>query len=104
MSSDDAQIVRYRLEASGDSVPEFRQLADEERQSASTRAEIRRGILDFVTQSVMIRERWVSDFEVPMDVAVALFDEFIQHASPAEQRILGTIVLDDHYCGRGLVS
>lgn len=104
MSSDDAQIVRYRLEASGDSVPEFRQLADEERQSASTRAEIRRGILDFVTQSVMIRERWMSDFEVPMDVAVALFDEFIQHASPAEQRILGTIVLDDHYCGRGLVS
>jgi hypothetical protein len=52
----------------------------------------------------MIREQWVSNFEVPMDIAVALFDEFIQHASPEEQRILGTIVLDDHYCGRGLVS
>ncbi len=104
MSSDDAQIVRYRLEASGNIVPEYRQLADEERKSAPTRAEIRRGILDFVTQSIMIRERWVSDFEVPMDIAVALFDEFIQHASPEEQRILGTIVLDDHYCGRGLVS
>ncbi len=104
MSSDDAQIVRYRHDASGDIIPEFRPLEDEERRSALTRAEIRNGILDFVTQSIMIREQWVSDFEVPKDMAVALFDEFIQHASPAEQRILSAIVLDDHYCGRGLVS
>lgn len=104
MSSDDAQIVCFRQETSGEIVPEYRQLAGEERQSAPTRAEIRRGILDFVTQSIMIRDRWVSNFEVPMDIAVALFDEFIQHASPAEQSILKSIILDDHYCGRGLVS
>ncbi|MDP1934797.1 MAG: hypothetical protein Q8K47_07940, partial [Nitrosomonas sp.] len=44
LSSDDAQIVCYRQTDSGDIVPEFRQLADEERRSSLTRTEIRRGI------------------------------------------------------------
>ncbi|PXW87646.1 glycosyl transferase family 2 [Nitrosomonas sp. Nm84] len=104
LSSDDAQIVCYRQTDSGDIIPEFRQLADEERQSMTTRAEIRRGIMDFVNQSITIRDQLVSDFEVPPDIATALFDEFIEHPSHAEKDILGTLVLDDHYCGRGIVS
>jgi hypothetical protein len=52
LSSDDAQIVSYRQTDSGDIVPEFRQLADEERRSSLTRTEIRRGIMDFVNQSL----------------------------------------------------
>jgi hypothetical protein len=104
LSSDDAQIVCYRQTDSGDVIPEFRQLADEERQSMSVRAEIRRGIMDFVNQSIMIREKLISDFEVPPDIAIALFDEFIERPSQPEKDILGALVLDDHYCGRGLVS
>ena len=104
LSSDDAQIVCYRQTNSGDIVPEFRQLDDEERQSMLTRAEIRRGIMDFVNQSVTIRDKLISDFEVPTDIATILFDEFIERPSQSERDILGRLVLDDHYCGRGLVS
>ncbi len=104
LSSDDAQIVCYRHTDSGDIVPEFRQLADEERQSMATRAEIRRGIMDFVNRSITIRDKLISDFEVPPDIATALFDEFIEHPSQSEKNILNTLVLDDYYCGRGLVS
>lgn len=104
LSSDDAQIVCYRQTDSGDIVPEFRQLADEERRSSLTRTEIRRGIMDFVAQSITIRDKLISNFEVPPDIPVALFEEFIAHPSPLERDILGALVLDDYYCGRGLVS
>ncbi|MBX9895514.1 MAG: glycosyltransferase [Nitrosomonas sp.] len=104
LSSDDAQIVCYRQTDAENITPEFRQLADEERQSMKTRAEIRRGIMDFVNQSITIRDQLVGDFEVPLDIATALFDEFIEHPSQSEKDILGALVLDDHYCGRGIVS
>lgn len=104
LSSNDAQIVCYRQTDSGDVIPEFRQLAEEERQSMLTRAEIRRGIMDFVNQSITIRDKLVSDFEVPPDIAIDLFNEFIEHPSKSEKDILGALVLDDHYCGRGIVS
>ncbi len=104
LSSDDAQIVRYLQSENGEICPEFRSLADEERQSMRTRAEIRRGIMDFVNQSIMIRDKLVGDYNVPADIATDLFEEFILHPSKTEKNILGKLVLDDHYCGRGLVS
>lgn len=104
LSSDNAQIVCYQQTDSGDIVPEYRQLTDEERQSIITRAEIRRGMMDFVNQSITIRDKLVSDFKIPSDIATALFDEFIERPSRAEKDILGALVLDDHYCGRGIVS
>ncbi|MDP2224122.1 rhamnan synthesis F family protein [Nitrosomonas sp.] len=104
LSSDDAQIICYRQTDSGDIVPEFRQLADEERRSSLTRTEIRRGIMDFVAQSITIRDKLISNFEIPPDIPTALFEELIEHPSQSEKDILGALVLDDHYCGRGLVS
>ena len=104
LSSDDAQIVRYLQTENGEINPEFRLLADEERQSMKTRAEIRRGIMDFAHQSIMVRDKLVSDYTVPADIAVGLFEEFILHPSETEKNILSQLVLDDHYCGRGLVS
>jgi predicted HAD superfamily hydrolase/LmbE family N-acetylglucosaminyl deacetylase/glycosyltransferase involved in cell wall biosynthesis len=104
LSSDDAQIVKYLQTDNGEIHPEFRQLANEERQSAVTRAEIRQGIMDFVYQSITIRDKLVGDFKVPPDIATGLFEEFIEHPSQAEKDILSALVLDDHYCGRGIVS
>lgn len=104
LSSDEAQIVCYKQGDSGDITPEFRQLADEERQSMLTRKEIRRGIMDFVNQSIIIRDKLASDFTVPPDIAAALFETFIEYPSKSEQEILGSLTLDDYYCGRGLVS
>lgn len=104
LSSDDAQIVRYHLNKTGQINPEFRELAQEELQTKAIRAEIQRGIMEFVNQSILIREKLSPDFTVPPDLATALYETFIQHPSKAEQEILSKITLDDYYCGRGLVS
>jgi LmbE family N-acetylglucosaminyl deacetylase/predicted HAD superfamily hydrolase/glycosyltransferase involved in cell wall biosynthesis len=107
LSSDEAQIVCYRLGDSGDTsdiLPEFRHLTEEERQTKKTRTEIRRGIMDFVAQSIIVRDKLTDDFLVPPDIATALFETLIENPSSAEQAILGALTLDDHYCGHGLVS
>ncbi|SFP42178.1 Glycosyl transferase family 2 [Nitrosomonas cryotolerans] len=104
LSADDAQIICYRLENTDKIIPEFRHLSDAEHQAMATRAEIRRGIMDFVDQSIAVRDKLLHDFEVPPDVANTLFEAFIEHPSQSEQNILGALTLDDYYCGRGLVS
>jgi len=104
LSSDDAQIVRYHLGDINNITPEFRELTDAERKTAATRAEIRRGIMDFVDRSITIRDSLISDFVVPPDTAKNLFEAFVEHPSRSELEILGKLTLDDYYCGRGLVS
>ncbi|HQU63050.1 MAG TPA: hypothetical protein PKY85_07885, partial [Nitrosomonas sp.] len=103
-SANDAQIVRYRSSETGEIIPEFRPLSNEEHQSAIIRAEIRRGILDFIQQSIKIRNHFVSDFEIPAHIAEMLFLQFIKHSSESERNLLRSIVLDDFYYGHGLVS
>ncbi len=104
LSSDDAQIVRYRIGDTDDILPEFRKITEAERQAMATRKEIRRGIMDFVDQSIAIRDKLVDDFTVPPDLAKTLFETFIEHPSHSEQAILSKLMLDDYYCGRGLVN
>lgn len=104
LSSDDAQIVRYRLENTGNALPEFRELTEAERRTRATRAEIQRGILDFVDCSIAVRDKLISDFIVPPGTAKSLFEAFVEHPSESERKILGKLTLDDYYCGRGLVS
>ncbi len=103
LSADDAQVVRYRTSQTGDIIPEFRSLASEEQQSASTRAEIRHGILDFIHQSIDIRNNLLDDFEIPAHIAETLFLQFIEKPSQFEHELLRSIVLDDYYYGHGLV-
>ncbi|PTQ78625.1 putative HAD superfamily hydrolase [Nitrosomonas oligotropha] len=103
LSADDAQIVCYRTTNSTDITPEFRAQSNEERQTAAARAEIRRGILDFVNQSINLRDNLLTDFEVPREIAEDLFLQFIKNPSGSETDLLRTLVLDDYYYGHGLV-
>lgn len=103
LSADTAQIVRYHIADTGDSIPEFRTQTHEERQSAATRADIRRGILDFTHQSITIRNKLWNDFEVPPKIAETLFLQFINNPSQSESDVLRSLVLDDFYYGHGLV-
>ncbi len=104
LSSDDAQIVCYKLNSDGDIVPEFRQLADAEKQTGTIRAEIRRGIMDFVDQAIAMRDNLASDYVVPPEIAKELFEIFVKQPSRSELDILSKLTLDDYYCGRGLVN
>lgn len=102
-SANDAQIVRYRSSETGEIIPEFRPLSNEEHQSAITRAEIRRGITDFIHQSIKIRNNFVSGFEIPAHIAEMLFLQFMENPSRSERDLMRSIVLDDFYYGHGLV-
>lgn len=103
LSADDAQVVCYRKNNSTGITPEFREQSHEERQTAAARAEIRRGILDFVNQSINLRDNLLTDFEVPGEIAEDLFLQFIKNPSGSETDLLRTLVLDDYYYGHGLV-
>ncbi len=103
LSADDAQVVCYRRANSIDIMPEFRKQSNEERQTVATRAEIRRGILDFVNQSINLRDNLLNDFEVPGEIAEDLFLQFIKNPSESETNLLRALVLDDYYYGHGLV-
>lgn len=104
LSSDDAQIMCYKLNSDGDIVPEFRQLNDTEKQTGATRAAIRQGIMDFVDQGITMRDNLASDYVVPLEIAKELFEIFVEQPSRSELDILSKLTLDDYYCGRGLVN
>lgn len=103
LSSDDPQVVRYWLD-SGMAVPEFRVLTAEERATSSVRADVRNGARAFASEVVHIRSELLPGFDFPIAMARSLFEHFVERLSPAEEAVLKQLVLDDHYCGRGLIA
>jgi hypothetical protein len=104
LSADDAQVMCYRLRADGMSTPEFRGLSDAERAAFPLREEIRAGALRFVDEAIAARDHLLPDFRFPLDVAGKLFERFSDKLSPGESEAIRGVILDDHYCGRGLVN
>lgn len=104
LSADDGQIVRYRLENNGEAIPEYRTPSETERGTRTVRADIRRGALDFVDAAIATRNVLLDDFEIPADLVKEAYKNFAENPSASELEILRSLVLDDHYCGRGLVS
>jgi len=104
LSSDDAQVIRYLLGDNGVLMPEFRSLSLEELDTREIRAQVRSGAMEFVDDVIAVRDGMLPDFQVPSGIAIALFEAFVDELSPAEEAVLSGLVLDDHYCGRGLVA
>ena len=103
LSSNDPQIVRYNMSDAGGVHPELRGLSTEEMQTQKIRAEIQKGALAFVADAIAARHTLIGDFTVPPALARALYEAFIDNTAPSEVAMLRELVLDDHYCGRGLV-
>jgi LmbE family N-acetylglucosaminyl deacetylase/FMN phosphatase YigB (HAD superfamily)/predicted nucleic acid-binding Zn-ribbon protein len=104
LSADDPQVVRYHLDAAGQLTAEQRPLCTEELATRPLRAELRRGAMDFVTDAIAIRHKLMDDFTIPIEQASHIYAAFVENSSPSEDEIIRSLVLDDHYCGRGLVS
>lgn len=104
LSSDDAQVVRYHERAAGEVEAELCVLSDAELGARATRDMVRRGAMAFVEEALTTRKELLADFVVPRKLAQDLYAEFSSQPSGVEKDILGRLVLDDHYCGRGLVS
>jgi hypothetical protein len=103
-SSDDPQVVRYALNGAGQPQPEYRTLSSAESATREPRAELRAGAMELVDDALQIRTELLPDFVFPTDIAMALCEAFIDETSSSERALLAKLVLDDHYCGRGVVA
>jgi predicted HAD superfamily hydrolase/LmbE family N-acetylglucosaminyl deacetylase/glycosyltransferase involved in cell wall biosynthesis len=104
LSSDQAQIIRYGIGPSGEAVPEVRVLSRDEVQCQPIRAEVRKGALEFVDDAIATRTKLFGDFVVPTSLGRSLYETLVKCPSEREVALLRALVLDDYYCGRGLVN
>lgn len=110
LSSNEKQVLHYRLEtetgASGQprAVPQFRDADIDDEKTRALRADIQAGALAFVDDVIDIGTHLYPGFEFPPELAASLFDALLDRLSADEQAFFSSIVLDDFYCGRGLVS
>jgi hypothetical protein len=104
LSSDQPQIIRYTTGPHGDIEPHLRRLTTEELQTQPIRAEVRKGAMKFVDDAIAARTKLYPEFEVPTALARSLYEALVEQPSETEELLLKQLVLDDYYCGRGLVS
>ncbi len=104
LSSDDSQVMHYRLDADGRALPCHRALSARELAVRGVRAEVRAGMMAYLSAATDVRDKLKSDFQPSKDVANMLYEQYVAHSSDAELELSGKLVLDDFYCGRGLVS
>jgi hypothetical protein len=104
LSSDEPQIIRYNLQSDGTVAPEMRVLSRDELRCQPTRADIRKGALQFVGDALAARNQLLSDYVVPVPLGRRLYEELVKSPSEREVALLRELVLDDYYCGRDLVN
>ena len=104
LSSDQAQVVAYARAPEGMLHPRFNALGELEQQSRPTREMLQRGALAFVDAAVSAQSKLLDDLIISPALAEELYARFIQSHSVRERQSLKPLVLDDHYCGRGVVS
>ncbi len=105
LSGTEPQVEWYEVDPAGGNVQaRYRPLTQDEMAPARLREEIRKGALAYAQDARRIRERVLPDFQPSCWTAQLLIETFLDQRSPAEEEFLAQIVLDDHYCGRGLVG
>lgn len=104
LSSDEAQVIRYSVGPSGEAASESRVLSRDEVQCQPIRAEVRRGALRFVDDAIATRTKLYGDFVVPTSLGRRVYEKLVERPSDREVALLRGLVLDDYYCGRGLVT
>ncbi|MDH0289124.1 hypothetical protein N7414_08355 [Pseudomonas sp. GD04087] len=104
LSADDAQVNHYQLEDDGSLAARFQDLGDEELAARDIRQQIQGGALAYLRDVLDIRATLHADFLPPRDLAKDIWATFSVSPDEEERKLLKQLVLDDHYCGRGLVS
>lgn len=104
LSADDAQVNHYQLEADGTLTTRFQDLGEEELAAREIRQQIQGGALAYLQDVLDIRATLHADFLPPRELARDIWSTFSASPDDEERKLLKRLVLDDHYCGRGLVS
>ncbi len=105
LSNTEPQVEWYEVDPdTGRAQARCRPLSQDEMAPAKIREHIREGALAYARDARRIREEVLPDFRPSCWTAQLLIETFLDQRSPAEEEFLAQIVLDDHYCGRGLVG
>ncbi len=104
LSSNDPQVICYIPDKNGKLEAVYQEYSDDEQQSSNTRASIQRGMIAFVDDFFSLRSSVYPELTLPGSLPEMLYGEFIEHMSSSEREMLSSLVLDDHYCGRSVVS
>ncbi|MFK3725682.1 rhamnan synthesis F family protein [Pseudomonas monteilii] len=103
LSSNDAQVVKYASSDGFNVVAQYRELSAAEQDCRAFREDLQNGILQFAKDAVKLRAGLMGSFAPSLEVSSALATEFFSQHSKDELDLLSQVVLDDHYCGRGVV-
>jgi FMN phosphatase YigB (HAD superfamily) len=104
LSVSEPQIEFYSINPDGKSEGHYRELSIEELNSIEIREQLLEGAMDYTKDVRRIRQKILHDFQPSCWTAQMLMDAFLIRQSQSEAHLLSMIVLDDHYCGRDLVS
>jgi hypothetical protein len=104
LSSNDPQVIYYLLDKNGKPEAICQEYSDDEQKSLNTRTNIHSGITSFIDDFFSLRNSVYPELKLPATLPEMLFGEFVEHMSSSEREMLSSLVLDDHYCGRGLVT
>ncbi|WP_313740171.1 rhamnan synthesis F family protein [Pseudomonas sp.] len=103
LSSNDAQVVKYVSSDGLNVVAQHRELSAAEQSGRAFRGDLQNGILQFARDASKIRTALLGSFAPSLEVSKALTTEFFSQHSKDELELLSQVMLDDHYCGRGVV-
>lgn len=104
LSSNDPQVICYELRNDGQLAAVHQELLLNEQGSSDIRNKIRSGALSFIDEFFKFQKNVYPDLTLPPRLSEILFGEFVEHMSRSEREMISGLVLDDHYCGRGIVT
>jgi predicted HAD superfamily hydrolase len=104
LSSKEPQIEYYERNNNSEIVGRYHNLEELEINANVIRDEIRKGALDYTVDAIRIREKILPTFNPSIWSSKLLIESLLENPSMNEVEFLSKIVLDDYYCGRGLVT
>lgn len=104
LSANDAQIAKYIVDDNGSLSKSFKPLREQEKLTRPVRDTLQQGIMDYVRDACKLKREFYVDFKPSLYVADLLYTDFIESGAHRENTVLQNLILDDDYCGRGLVN
>ncbi|MBX3021246.1 MAG: hypothetical protein KF799_06160 [Bdellovibrionales bacterium] len=98
LSSDEAQVVNYHA-----GIPNYKELRSGELATRPWRAKLQSGIDQYVDDIVRLRKTIAPTLRPECEMVTEIFGLFASRQYLSESRTLRQVLLDDDYCGRGLV-
>jgi FMN phosphatase YigB (HAD superfamily) len=103
LSSNDPQVICYLLDKNGEPEAVFQESC-EVQQTSNIRTNLHSGIMSFIDDFFWLRNSVYPELKLSAFLPAMLFEGFVENMSDSEREILSSLVLDDHYCGRGIVT